>query len=224
MKAVIFDLDETLIDRKGSLNFYAAKLRTDFQDFTDISESDFIALFHSLDGNGRVAREIFFGLLAEHAFRDLPVEKISDHFAQNAWVAPRLFSDILELLTSLREKSWKIGVITNGKNYNQSQKLKNSGLINKIDASVISESFGRKKPDRSIYEHLIAQLNIDPKQSWFIGDDPKSDIWGAKQLGFKTIWVERHLAWPADLPRCYDARVTETAESAGVIDGYPTVD
>jgi putative hydrolase of the HAD superfamily len=220
MKAIVFDLDETLIDRKGSLNFYAVKLRTDFQGFTDISESDFVALFHKLDGNGRVVREHFFELLAKNVFKGLSSVKIADHFAENAWVAPRLFPDIPELLTSLREKGWKIGVITNGRVYNQSEKLKNSGLINQVDASVISESFGRKKPDRSIYEHLIAQLNIDPNQSWFIGDDPKADIWGAKQLGFKTIWVERHLIWPDDLPHCYDARVTETAEAAKIIDSH----
>ncbi len=94
----------------------------------------------------------------------------------------------------------------------QSAKIENSGLAELIDESVISAAFGMKKPAPEIFRHLIDQLHIDPALSWFVGDDPRADISGLARVGFKTCWVERYSAWPADLQRCYDARVDATAD------------
>ena len=84
-------------------------------------------------------------------------------------------------------------------------------------SKMIRPAFGVKKPAPEIFRRLIDQLQIDPAQSWYVGDDPRADIWGAAQVGFKTCWVERYSPWPADLSRCYDARVDATADCWEVI-------
>jgi putative hydrolase of the HAD superfamily len=217
MRGIVFDLDETLVDRKGSLSVYARVLYSDFHASIAVSQAEFIEQFHLLDGNGRVPKDQFFDLLASSVFLEVPARRIGEHFEANAWLTPRLFNGIPELLQSLRERRWRIGVITNGGVQSQSKKLENSGLSSLVDYSVISAAFGAKKPDPTIFEHLLVHLAIDPKRSWFIGDDPRSDIWGAKQVGFRTVWVERYMPWPDELPRCYDASVTDTARSFEVV-------
>ena len=77
---------------------------------------------------------------------------------------------------------------------------------------MISDAFGVKKPDAAIFRSLMATLDVDAPQSWFVGDDPKADIWGAKQVGLRACWIERYAPWPDDLPRCYDARVTDASQ------------
>jgi putative hydrolase of the HAD superfamily len=217
MRGIVFDLDETLVDRKGSLNAYAQELYSDFRTSTDMPLAEFVDEFHRLDGNGRVPRDAFFDLLASDVFLNVPARRIGEHFEANAWLTPRLFTGIPELLQSLRELHWRIGVITNGGVQSQSQKLENSGLASLVDYSVISGAFGAKKPDPTIFEHLLVRLGINSNTSWFIGDDPRSDIWGARQVGFRTIWVERYSPWPDDLSRCYDASVKDTAQSFKVV-------
>ena len=217
MRGIVFDLDETLVDRKGSLNVYAQELYSDFRTSIALSQAEFIVQFHLLDGNGRVPRDQFFDLLASNLFLEMSSRRIGEHFEANAWRTPHLFDGIPDLLQSLRELRWRIGVITNGGVQSQSQKLENSGLTSLVDYSVISGAFGAKKPDPTIFKHLLIQLGIDPNRSWFIGDDPRSDIWGAKQVGFRTIWVERYTPWPDDLPRCYDASVTDTVRTFDVV-------
>jgi len=121
-----------------------------------------------------------------------------------------LFEGVVDLLVTLRAKGWRIGIVTNGGVASQSAKIENSGLADLIDGSVISSAFGFKKPAPEIFRHMIEKLGIDPNRSWFVGDDPRADMFGARRVGFRTCWVERYSAWPADLPRCYDARIRDT--------------
>jgi putative hydrolase of the HAD superfamily len=124
---------------------------------------------------------------------------------------------VRDLLRSIRDRDWRIGIVTNGGTLAQSAKMRNSGLVDLIDGSVISASFGMKKPAPEIFRHMIERLGIDPEQSWFVGDDPRADVCGARQVGFRTCWVERYSSWPTDLPRCYDARVGATVDCLGIV-------
>ena len=142
---------------------------------------------------------------------------IKRHLETTAWTEPQLFDGVLDLLRALRADGWRIGIVTNGGVPMQAAKIRNSGLIDLIDAHVISSAFGIKKPAPEIFSHASELLGIDPEESWFVGDDPRADIWGAKQIGFQTCWVERYSSWPADLSRCYDEGVSDTSEFLEVV-------
>jgi putative hydrolase of the HAD superfamily len=217
VKGVVFDLDETLVDRRGSLDVYARNLFSEFAGSAVVPVDEFVAEFHRLDGNGRVPRDEFFAALAEALLPNVPTHRIKEHFEATAWLQPHLFDGIVDALRQLRADGWRIGIVTNGGVPAQSAKIENSGLYRLIDGHVISAAVGAKKPAPEIYRHAIERLRIDPRQSWFVGDDPRADIWGAKQSGFRTCWVERYSAWPADLARCYDARIADTADVLDII-------
>jgi putative hydrolase of the HAD superfamily len=217
VKGVVFDLDETLVDRRGSLDVYSKRLYSAFADSVVVPEGEFRTEFHRLDGNGRVLRDEFFESLSAALFRGVPASRVKEHFEATAWTEPRLFEGIVDLLTLLRAQDWRIGIITNGGIPSQAAKIENSGLGELIDGFVISSAFGFKKPAPEIYRHMIEALGIEPHQSWFVGDDPRADVWGAKQVGFRTCWVERYAVWPADLPHCYDAHINHTVDCLRVV-------
>ena len=209
VKGVVFDLDETLVDRRTSLDAYARQLYDDFRASTALGQADFVTRFHDLDGFGRVPRAQFFDALSAKTFAGITSAQIAEHFAANAWRTPLLFDGVVVLLQDLRRSGWRIGIVTNGGVASQSAKIDNSGLAALIDHAVISAAFGVKKPEPAIFRHALDQLGIRPAESWFIGDDPRADIQGARNVGFKTIWVERYSPWPDDLARCYDAHITQ---------------
>jgi phosphoglycolate phosphatase-like HAD superfamily hydrolase len=88
VRGILFDLDETLIDRRTSLERYARTLRTDYSSTLD--EDAFVAAFHRLDGTGRVPRPTFFGALARELFVGIDAAAIETHFYDCAWRAPLL--------------------------------------------------------------------------------------------------------------------------------------
>lgn len=210
-QGVIFDLDETLLDRRTSISAYARRLRTDLADRTRLEEEPFVALFHRLDGNGRVDRDRFFSALAAQAFAGVDAARVRAHFVDLAWVTPLLFPTVVETLRTLRKRAVRIGIVTNGNSVSQNAKLRNSGLVDLVDAHVVSKDFGSAKPEPAIFEHMIETLGIERSRSWFVGDDPKADIRGAKRVGLKAAWIRRHTAWPDDLPICHDAELVDVS-------------
>ena len=217
MRGVVFDLDETLVDRQGSLSLYAEALHSAFRAFVALPLDEFVAEFHRLDNNGRAPRRQFFDSLAAQTFSGVSSNQLGDHFESNAWQSPRLFPGIRETLLHIRDRGWRIGILTNGGVKSQTDKIANSGLSEFVHYSVISDAFGCRKPDKTIFEHVAAQLAIEPSRSWFVGDDPSVDVWGAKQVGFNVVWVDRHVPWPSDLPACYDARVSCASQLIGIV-------
>jgi putative hydrolase of the HAD superfamily len=215
---LVFDLDETLINRRDTLDVYARELISEFS--TGVaSPEEIVAHFHRLDGNGEVPRDQFFSRLASELFPGVTARQLGAHYDANAWNRPQLFAGTTETLLYFRERGWRIGIITNGGKISQSAKIANSGLSDLVHCSVISSVIGCRKPDREIFAFAATQLGILPKASWFVGDNPRADIWGASQFGLRTAWIERHMPWPEDLPRCYDAQIPGVSGIRNVIAG-----
>jgi putative hydrolase of the HAD superfamily len=201
---VVFDLDETLIDRHASMLRYADRFWSDFQSEIPVPRPEFLERFLELDGNGYVDRKRFFQALAEYLGRPKPrPEAIASHFGEFAWNRPVLMEGAVDGCRRLRAGGVPVGIVTNGGSRNQRKKLRNTGLDELVDCVIISEEFGAKKPDASIFLEAARQLGIDPEASWFVGDNPMLDILGAGRTGFRTIWLRRSIRWPADQAPCY---------------------
>jgi HAD superfamily hydrolase (TIGR01549 family) len=98
-------------------------------------------------------------------------------------------SELIDVLTRLREKRYKLGIVSDGTIDEQIYTLFKMGIIGFFDAIVISEAIGVKKPDRRIFEAIIKDLAIEAENIFIIGDDLKNDIIGGKKCGLKTVWV-----------------------------------
>ena len=64
----------------------------------------------------------------------------------------------------------------------------------------MSEEVGYEKPDPRIYHDGLARLSIDePSTAMMVGDNPASDIDGAKRVGMRAVWVRRGRKYPQGL-------------------------
>ncbi len=217
-RGVVFDLDETLIDRQASIALYGLQFHKDFRQCITQDVESFLATFLGLDGNGYVPRETFFEHLANCVGHpDVPAAAVAEHFFAHAWTAPIPMAGAIALCERLRASGVLIGVVTNGGSRNQRRKLENSGLHPLIDQILISQEVGVKKPQPAIFLEVCARLDIQPRHSWFVGDHPEFDIAGAKHVGFRTVWLKRGLPWPESLARCYDVEATNLEDVAATL-------
>ena len=65
-----------------------------------------------------------------------------------------------------------MGVVTNGSLQAQSEKIGILQLADMIDALVISETVGYKKPDPRIFIAALAELGLKNSETMFVGDHP----------------------------------------------------
>lgn len=99
-----------------------------------------------------------------------------------------LFPDVRKTLNLLKNKNIPIGVVTDLTSHIQLRKLTYFGLEDTFDAVVTSEEIGKDKPDKRNFLLLLKKLKIKKQDPfWMVGDDPNSDIFGAKQLGAVTF-------------------------------------
>jgi putative hydrolase of the HAD superfamily len=133
------------------------------------------------------------------------------------------FAESIELLKILT-KSYKIGLVSDGYLEVQQRKWTALGLDHFFDAVVFSDSLGREnwKPSTAPFELVLEKLNIAPEFSVYIGDNPRKDFYGARQLGMYTIQIKRidseygHLPAPS-VDYCADLTLDSLKDVLGAI-------
>lgn len=219
MKAVLFDLDGTLLDRDASLQQFVMAQHQRFQmDLHCIPVDEYLSRFIELDCRGHVWKDkVYQQLINEYSISGLSwselLEDYETHFMQHCVPFPNLFS----MLDMLQEHEYSLGLITNGRGTFQTRAVQGLDIEQYFDAILISESEGVKKPDIQIFQRALNKLGVEASTSVFVGDHPQTDIAGAKNAGMKTIW-KKDLHWL--LPSVADATIEDLAEIPAVVRGF----
>ena len=127
-----------------------------------------------------------YGIVDEKLAIDLG-ESYTDHAARIVSLVP----NTMEVLNYLKEKNYKIHLITNGFLEVQSIKMQASGLDKMIDKSFVSELIGFKKPDHRIFHYAMENVGATVEECVMIGDDLSVDIIPAKEIGMSHIYFNR---------------------------------
>ena len=96
-----------------------------------------------------------------------------------------------EMLKTLKSRGYKLYVITNGFLEVQKRKMRNSGIEQLFDMSIISDEAGALKPSRQFFDYAFEKTGAVPSETLVIGDDPEADIAGAVDYGLKCIFFNR---------------------------------
>lgn len=196
--AILFDLDETLIDRPASLDAYVRRFTADFGDrLLERDPGRIRAVLVAADGNGYRARERPHDIVSGLPWSDEPSPGVVDaHFRDVFPGAVIAMDGARETLRRLRRDRLRLGLITNGNLAEQGRKLDVLGLRELLDEVVISEATGTAKPDPAIFLRATAALGVAPAEAWFVGDHPANDVDGARNAGLTGVWLRRPVAAP----------------------------
>ena len=75
--------------------------------------------------------------------------------------------------------------------------LARSGVT--VDRVFTSEGLRVYKPQKAFYEKILAVLSLHPEEVLFVGDSLTDDVYGPRQVGMKTCWVNRK-GQPSPIP------------------------
>lgn len=195
IKAVIFDLDGTLLDRDASLkSFIDAQYERFKSHLEKVPKSRYAERFIELDARGMVWKDRVYRQLAEEF--ELPVawEELLEDYMINFKQHCAPFPHMKFLLEQLKGKSLRLGIISNGKGQFQLDAIQALGIEPYMDVILISEWEGMKKPDRRLFRMAVERLGVKPEEAMYVGDHPDNDIKGARTAGLKTIW-KRDAQW-----------------------------
>ena len=179
LKAVLFDLDNTLLDRE---RVFRACLQADGA-LTEAAVQELL----QLDEAGHGDRETLFAAWQRH--RGAPMSQAVLNDLMMGHIQPDL-----ELLAALADlgSSNKLGMVTNGGSDTQRRKLKASGLDTVIppEHTLVSSEVGVWKPDPRIFWMASQALGVEPGECLFVGDQERFDGVGARAAGMELVLVE----------------------------------
>ncbi len=100
------------------------------------------------------------------------------------------FDESLEVLRRVREQGMDIAIVSN-LSVPYAEPLKN--LFGKyVDYYIFSFDVGYKKPGPEIYAALLEKTSCQTSEVLMVGDNIKSDVEGAKNVGIKAVWLNRN--------------------------------
>lgn len=193
IKAVLFDLDDTLQDRRKAFEKYCGYFLSQY--FPGLNAVEFEGRRQQMEATvngGYIDREVYFKrLIADWAWKDAPSPReLSEEYDRlfGHYVQP--FEASKPVLVELRRRGYRTGIITNGVAILQNTKLHASGLRPYLDIAVVSGDVGIKKPDPGIFRLTAQRLGVRPGDCLYVGDHPVNDIEGALGAGMQAVWMQ----------------------------------
>lgn len=198
---IFFDLDHTLWDYDRSSKETLQEIYGNLELSASISEKKFINTFYEVNdklwvkyNNGQIDREYIKKERFIEIFRATNIDQekskiASEYFLKHCSLKPYLMEDALTALNYLSGK-YNLHIITNGFLDAQTRKLQSSGIDSFFDVMVTSECADSRKPSPEIFQYSLQEAGSTKSNSIMIGDNPKTDISGARDFGLKTVFYD----------------------------------
>lgn len=192
VKAVIFDMYETLITLFESSLYFGKQMAVD----AGIEEKKFKEIWRAAEEDrtmGRISLEEILEkiLKVNDCYSEAKMNFIVDKRIQNREDAfCHLHKDIIPMLNALKGKGIRIGLISNCFS-EEAIVIKKSILYPYFDAVCLSCDEGLKKPDHAIYKKCLERLNLAAWDCLYVGDGGSDELEAAKIVGMKTaqaVW------------------------------------
>lgn len=190
IRAVLFDLDGTLFDRDFVVRGLGDTQYSAFErELAHVSQEQFVSRLVELDAHGLGDKEMVYQRLEREL--DLPVT-LSQRLLLDFWARYhsfcRPFSDVVSTLEELRSRGKKLGLVTNGRETIQNRTIDALGIRHLLDAILISEVEGVRKPSRTMFERAVERLGVNAFECCHVGDHPDTDVAGARAAGLSAVW------------------------------------
>ena len=190
IKAVLFDLDDTLYDRGELVRRVVIGQYDAFKhELCSVQQDDYVRRVLQLDDNGYAdKRALYETVVSEYGLTPALIERLVENFWTSYDDKCELPQDTRFTLQTLRQNHIKLGVITNGGTERQQRKLDSLGVSSWFDVILISETEGVRKPDAEIFHRAVGRCGVEASEAIFVGDHPDTDVGGALQAGLRAVW------------------------------------
>ena len=205
---VLFDLDDTLHDdttayltaaRTAAEMVARERAGTEPQALVDAYESEVSVFWQSLTAE-HLDREIaaervrmWDAALRRIGIADLDLARRAAELYNGARAGGLALSPgALDVLSALRARGCKLGLVTNGFAATHHDKIDRLGLRDRMDAFFIADEVGMVKPDPELFRHACRTLGSEPARSAMVGDRYYRDVVGAHEAGLFTVLLDVH--------------------------------
>lgn len=192
IKAVVFDMFETLITHFKSPLYFGNQIASD----AGLSEADF-RRYWDATGDDRTVGKMTLEEALTLAFKgngcytdELLERVVSKRIETKKDCFRHLHPEIVPMMRALKARGIKTGLISNCFS-EEVAVIKESELYPYFDAPMFSFEQGIKKPEREIFERCLAALGVAPCECLYVGDGGAHELEVARDVGmtpYQATW------------------------------------
>ncbi|WP_097004494.1 HAD family hydrolase [Lacrimispora amygdalina] len=187
-RAVIFDMFETLITHYNSPLYFGAHMAED----AGIPEDKLQSIWRPTEEERTIGKltleEVLEKILRENqCYSEALLKKIVEkRITAKEACFRNLHSEIIPMLSALKEKGFLIGLISNCFS-EEAWVIRRSELFSYFNAVYLSYEQGIQKPDEEIFKRCMADLSVKPEECIYVGDGGSEELETARKLGMKAV-------------------------------------
>lgn len=199
-EAIIFDLDNTLVDFDASEREAIRRFFSKEQVLTSDNEHSLISQF--LKENSQlwprrndIGIEQVFTETIEKVYREVLPDKTAPSLSGSLYL--KEFEESVILESGAKETLGKLSrvmplyIISNGLENIQHKRIINAGIAHFFTDIVISDDVGLKKPNREIFDVLIERNKLNRNKVLYVGDSIRDDYYGSRNSGIQFCFFNR---------------------------------
>ena len=193
IKAIIFDLDNTLVNfMRVKRKAVAAAADAMIDAGLKASKEETIKrIFNMYDREGIEDQKVFDKMLAEEYgsidFRILAAGIVGYRRAKEGNMV--LYPHVRSTITQLLKKGVQLAIVSDAPRMSVWTRLVTLGLDSYFDVVVSFDDTGKRKPDPAPFRMALDQMKVSPEETIMIGDWAEKDMVGAKALKMKTVFA-----------------------------------
>src|SRR5699024_9515826 len=207
VQAVLFDLDDTLVDTAAAFAAAVAAVAGEFLPHLEPARYPEVLASWRADAGGYYQAHVD-GLIDYRSQRRARADQIQERFGGEAlsetafgrwaqvwdrafsssWAA---FDDAAPALSVLRSAGLGVRCVTNAAAAQQRAKLAATGLAEAVPLLVTLDTFGVGKPDPRVSQEAVRRVDVRAGRVLYVGDEPVIDARAASAAGLRGVWLDR---------------------------------
>jgi putative hydrolase of the HAD superfamily len=193
IKAVIFDLDNTLVDFMAmKRQAIGAAINAMIDAGLQLSREEIQQRIDAIYKEKGIEFQNVFDQLLYDEFQKVNYKILSAGviaYRQAREAALSLYPHVYTTLMNLLKMGLKLGVVSDAPAKEAWLRLTYLNLHHIFDHIVTFEDTGKRKPDPAPFEKILSLLQVEPSEALMIGDWAERDMVGAAKVGMKTVFA-----------------------------------
>ena len=191
-KAIVFDAYGTLFDVNSAAERCKSKLGNKWESFANFWRTT--QLEYTWLRSLMKKHKDFWQVTEDSLDKSMKVFKIDSNLKNellNLYKILSPYPEVKKVLTDLKERKFKLAILSNGTPKLLEELVKNNNLNNLFEDLFSIEEVKIYKPDSRVYDLPVKKYNIKPNEIIFLSANTW-DVSGGGNYGYNSIWVNRN--------------------------------